>query len=375
VYTASPLPVKLALQHIEADRLCNKDRAPDRDGLVAGVQMDASGAPTAYHFASANPDRRAGVAALKQLTWTLVDAWGKASGRRNVLHLFERTRAGQTRGVPMLAPVIEPLKQLGRYTDAELTAAVVSGLFTVFITTEGNTTLMPSAASGAAGQAGATAPDAGANKWQNIKLGPGAVVEMGKGDSVESANPGRPNSNFDPFVTAIVRQVGLLLQIPYEVLVKHYTASYSAARAALLDAWRFFRVRRDWLATEFCQPVYEAWLDEAVAIGHVSAPGYFSDPMVRRAWAGCEWTGDGPGAIDPLKEVQSAEKRVAMCISTLAQESIAHDGVSWSVKLRQRQREREQLEAAGLPDPSDSVAQPNAAPADEPTDSPPGRDE
>jgi len=122
--TASPLPVKLSLQHIEADRLCNKDRAPDRDGLVAGVQMDERGAPRQYHFASANPDRRAGVAALKQLTWTIVDAWGKASGRRNVLHLFERTRAGQTRGVPMLAPVIEPLKQLGRYTDAELTAAI-----------------------------------------------------------------------------------------------------------------------------------------------------------------------------------------------------------------------------------------------------------
>ncbi len=42
-------------------------------------------------------------------------------------------RPGQRRGVPVLAPVIEALKQLGRYTDAELVAAVVSGLFTVFV--------------------------------------------------------------------------------------------------------------------------------------------------------------------------------------------------------------------------------------------------
>lgn len=365
---ASAQAVKLALQHIEADRICNPDRAPDRPGLVAGVAMDAQGAPTAYHIASGNPDRRIGTV-LGKLTWAEVPAYGASTRRRNFLHLFERTRAGQTRGVPMLAPVIEPLKQLGRYTDAELTAAVVSGLFTVFITTEGNTTVMPNAVADATAAAASTG-NSGATKW-DAKLGAGAIVEMGKGDKIESANPGRPNSNFDPFVTAIIRQVGLLLQIPYEVLVKHYTASYSAARAALLDAWRFFRIRREWLACKFCQPVYEAWLDEAVASGHVSAPGYFADLLVRRAWAGSAWVGDGPGAIDPLKEALAAKERVALSISTLAQESILHDGVDWDIKLRQRARERQKLEDAGLPDPSEAYEKPDPATVADPADAPP----
>ena len=47
--------------------------------------------------------------------------------------IMNRERIGQRRGVPFLAQVIEALKQLGRYTDAELVAAVVSGMFTVFI--------------------------------------------------------------------------------------------------------------------------------------------------------------------------------------------------------------------------------------------------
>src|SRR5690606_12542726 len=119
------------------------------------------------------------------------------------------------------------------------------------------------------------------------------------------ANPGRPNAGFDPFVLAVLRQIGVALELPYEVLIKHFTSSYSAARAALLDAWRFFRRRRAWLARKFCQPVYEAWLADAVATGLVDAPGFFADPVRRASWCGARWIGDAPGQIDPQKEVDA----------------------------------------------------------------------
>lgn len=349
---ASSLPIKLALQHIEGDRLSNPDRKADTPGQVAGVTMDVNGAATAYSFASGNPFRRTGAGALARLTWTTVPAFGAASGRRNVLHLFERLRPGQTRGIPMLAPVIEPLKQLERYTEAELTAAVVAGMFTVFIQSDATApAVMPSAlGSEETGTGGDLASSDGP-----LTLGNGLIMQLGTKETANAVNPGRPNANFDPFVTSIIGQVGLVLGIPREVLMKSYLASYSAARAALLDAWRFFRIRREWVVTEICRPVYQAWLDEAVATGRIAAPGYFSDPLVRAAWSGSDWVGDGPGAIDPLKEVEAAEKRVANTMSTLAQESILLDGVPWGRKLRQRKRERQQLVEANLPDPSDSV--------------------
>jgi hypothetical protein len=50
---------------------------------------------------------------------------------------------------------------------------------------------------------------------------------------IDTANPGRPNAQFDPFVTAIVRQIGVALELPYEILIKHFTSTYSAARAAI----------------------------------------------------------------------------------------------------------------------------------------------
>lgn len=349
-------PVKLALQVIEADRLCNPDRKPDSPGLVAGVEQDANGAPVAYHFASANPRLRSGAGARRKLEWQRVPAFGERTGRRNVLHIFRRLRPGQTRGIPMLAPVIEPLKQLERYTEAELMAAVVSGMFTVFIKTEGQAQLQPNAIEGANAAGGGT----GAG-W-NGQLGNGLVVELGERESIESANPGRPNSEFDPFVTSIIRQIGMLLEIPYEVLVKHYTSSYTAARAALIDAWRHFRVRRSHLVDQLCQPVYEAWLDEAVAVGYVQCRGYFASPLVRRAWQGSTWIGDGPGAVDPVKEIEAAERRVALNISTLEAESVLHDGGNLRPKLRQRQREQQLLKQYELQHPEPKPAAAPVAP-------------
>lgn len=365
-------PVKLALQIIEGDRLSNPDGKPDTADLVAGVQIDAQGAPTAYHIANANAGRRA--LALRSTSWSTVPAFGSKTGSRNVLHIFERRRPGQTRGVPMLAPVIEPLKQLERYTEAELMAAVVSGMFTVFVTSEsgGGTTLAPSAMSGGApGSAGAPS---GSN-WDG-RLGNGLVVDLGVGEKVETANPGRPNAQFDPFVNAIIRQIGLVLEIPFEVLVKSYNSSYSASRAALLDAWRVFRTRRDRMAQQFCSPVFAAWMDEAVAVGYVQAPGYYTSPLVRRAWLGCMWIGDGPGSLDPTKEVDAAERRIALAISTHEAESLLHDGGKLRPKIRQLLREQTLM--AGLrPVPragaaAASTTAPDNIPAEPGTTNPPG---
>lgn len=322
-------PVRLALQFIEADRCANPDLKPNTDTLVEGVEMDANGAPVKYHFASRSPRRGRG----RKITWQSVQAFGTRTGRRNVLHLFDRNRINLTRGVPVLAPVIEPLKQLERYTEAELMAAVVSGMFTVFIKTEGSTTLMPNAL-GAKTQAGAAA-------GSDIGLGNGSIVELAQNESIETANPGRPNAQFAPFVDAIFTQVGVRLGVPKEVLLKVYNSSYTAAQASFLDAWRTFRTRRDRHAMYFCQPVYQAWLDEAVATGYVAAPGYFSNALVRRAWQGAQWVGDGPGAIRPDIAVESAVKRVDAGISTLEAESVLHDGVKWSVKYPQLLREAE----------------------------------
>lgn len=341
-------PYQLTVQLIEADRLSNPKHVNDTTAIAGGVEVDSMGAPRAYHIARSHPGS---VVAFRSLEWDRVEAYGAKTGRRNALHLFAKLRVGQTRGMPYLAPVVEPLKQLDRYSEAEINAAVVGSLFTVFVRTQDGADIVPP-------QDGTTP----ANPYdpEKFTLGSGALLSLAAGDTVEFANPSRPSPAFDPFVQSIFRQIGVALELPFEVLIKHYTASYSAARAALLEAWKFFRCKRAWLAANFCQPLYELFIDECVANGRLSAPGYFRDPTVRAAYLCAQWVGDGPGAIDPLKEANAAEKRMQIGLTTLAEETMAYSGADWEDNVDQRNKEL----AAGAPS---TVATPaGAAPAVDP---------
>lgn len=340
----------LKVNLIEADRCCNPNSKQDTDRLIAGIEYDEDGLPLRYHFQRSHPGDLRNV----KREWDAVQAFGTRTGRRQVLHYYDVARIGLGRGVPYLAPVIEPLKQLERYTEAEIMAAVVSGLFTVFIKTEGGAPdPLQNAVSGATGS---NTTKEGEN-W-NGELGNGLVVDLKPGEDIEAPNPGRPNSNFDPFVQAILRQIGVALELPFEVLIKHFTSSYTAARAALLEAWQFIRKRRDRLATYFCDPVYHAWLDEAVASGRISAPGYFADPLVRYAYQGTEWIGDAMGVLDPQRETAAARERIDLEISTREKESLAYDGGDWRQNHAQRAKEERMRRESGL-----ASAPPAARPA------------
>ncbi len=345
-FNRPPSPYLLKLQFIEGDRVCNKNNAPNTATLSGGVLKDRYGAPMTYHVLQSHPGA---IIAGRSTEWDEIPAYNTKTNLRNMLHLYKVMRPGQSRGVPYLAPVIEPLKQLERYTEAELMAAVVSGMFTVFVKTESGMG-MPSW--NPADEVGAATDD------EDYKLGNGAIVGLSPNESIETANPSRPSDSFDPFVQAIMRQIGMALEIPYEVLIRHFSSSYSASRAALLESWRFFRTRRAWLVRSFCQPVYENWLTEAVAFGRVVAPGFFDDPRIRAAYCGSIWIGDAPGQIDPMKEVNAAEKRLSLGISTLDEETVLLTGGDFERNFPRIRKERRMLQELGLWQPEKEAVEP-----------------
>lgn len=320
------------IQLLEADRLSNPGRTADSDTIAGGVETDRDGVALAYHIS----DRHPGGLRVAGMKWERIPARAP-DGRPVVLHLFDRTRPELTRGVPYLAPVIEHLKQIADYSDAEVTAAVVSAMFTLVIETTADESEQP-----VIGETDSALDD------NEVKLGNGAVVALRPGEKANPVSPARPNANFDPFMQAFLRQVGVALELPFELLVKHFTASYSASRAALEMAWQFFRRQRAWFAAGFCQQIYGWFLEEAVASGRLARPGFFADPAIREAWCGAQWIGPSRASLNPKQEAEADEVDVRLGVKTREQICIERTGGEIEKKTAQLAKEAAQRRDAGL---------------------------
>lgn len=326
---------QLALQHIAAERVSNPDGLGDTETLVQGVEKDPWGSPIRVHVSTRYPGYyRVG----EVQAWSPLPIYHPDTGRRVVLHLARVLDDDETRPAPDLSPVIEQIKQLGRYTDAEINAAVVNAFQSLVVKSQTGQ-----------GLAGLPYREWAPNRkayYEDrpiaMKEGQANILALFPDDDVTSFNPNRPNTAFEPFLMAAWSMIGTGLELPHELLVKRFQASYSAARAALLVAWSFFASRRAWLAARFCQPVYEAFIDEQVAFGRLAAPGYFSDPLVRAAYLGAEWVGDAQGQIDESKAVAAAKERIALGISTRKRECMLLTGQDYDQVRRQLDKEARQ---------------------------------
>ena len=353
--TTPLMPYSLRLRVIEADRVrtpsevsgaknfigCNSTTMHLDNGhtIFDGVEVDADGAIIAYHVANNYPYE----IGSEQTKFARVAAYGAETGLPNILHIMDTERPEQYRGVPYLAQVIEPLLQMRRYTEAEITAAVVQSFFTAFVKTEAGSADMPFNEVGAGENGNGEQVSRDPNEYE---LGPGTMNIMEPGEDVVFGSPTHPNTGFNVFMRAMCEQVGAALEMPADLVLMAFNASYSASRAALLEAWKGVRMRREWLTDDFCRPVYEIWLTEAVARGRISAPGFLTDPLIRQAYLGSEWIGPSQGQLDPTKEVQAAAMAVENGFSTREAEAVKLNGSQFSANADKLAVENELLRKA-----------------------------
>jgi len=352
--TTRMLPYSLRVHLVEADRVATPSgegpgismlyttgRNPDNGNTIYdGVEVDKNGMAAAYHIRSTYPFE---LGAPSRTEWVRIPAYQEHTGLPNVLHVMDTERPDQYRGVSYLAQVVEPLLQLRRYTESELMAAVVESFYTAFIKTQAPADENPF---------GQTDPDMpyGRKDPNEYSMGPGQINIMDSGEDVVFANPTHPNGSFDKFAAAVSAQVGAALEVPADLLLKQFNSSYSASRAALLEAWKAFKMRREWLADDFCRPCYEIWMSEAAARGRISAPGFFNDPVIRAAYLGSEWLGPSQGQLDPVKEITAEILACSEGFSTHEQSTIRLNGGQWDANVEQLRREGEKL-GGQAPDP------------------------
>lgn len=375
------MPYSLRLQVLEANRVSNPllsgNTAPygissvemrntdNGNRIVSGVEVDDDGAIAAYWVSNKVPFDRIDVDGIVE--WQRVEAFGPKTGMPNILQICHDVRADQYRGVPYLAPVIETLKQVSRYTTAELASAIVKTFFSLFFTQSATSMDVGDVLGNPYGSYEGESMDESHAPIVDVgeyALGAGTLNALPKGVDVKAVDASNAQSTFKPFLDELIKQVGAALNIPSEVLTKAFTSSYSASRAALLQAWDEFKARRVWFARDFCQPVYEAWLTEAVATGRIEAPGFFDDPLIRNAWCNAEWFGPAMSILDPTKDVTGSHLRVLYGLSTREREAAEMTGSDYEDNLAQIAYEREKMKELGVTESDKTTSSTSAAAGD-----------
>ena len=370
MYDPSPVnPYSLRIHMVEADRIStprNSSVLPiglSTDGknkgngnyIYDGVEVDKNGMVVAYYICNMYPQQMPRADEKKE--WQRVRAYGKRTGLPNILHILDTERCDQYRGVTFLAPVIESLLNISRYTQSELMAALIQSFFTAWIYTETNPAEIPmNEVNYGDDDSPDNPPDSNVSDHPNeYEMGPGTVLRLKDGEKVQFGEPNIPSSGFEAFFKVICKEIGAALEIPYDTLLKEFNASYSASRAALMEAWEAFHGRREMLINMFCQPVYEIWLSEAVAIGRIKAPGFFTDPRLRAAWCRAQWLGPVQGQLDPTREVKADILAVSQGFKTHEQVTREYGGGDWHDNVEQLAAENEALKKAGGNETADKI--------------------
>lgn len=296
---------KVKVQCIPATRVCNPEYKPNSQRLYDGIQFDRFGRPVGFWVCNQDYTEAYGHAAMSRPKWRFIRY--RIGPRIAAVHVIDRGAPWQVRGVPYLAPAMHRIRQLDSYTDAELAAAIITSNITLLMKSEfGEPSIRP--AKSAANPEGSKS-----NQLDTTasRQGPCTVLGVPAGKDVVFVDPKRPNPGYDTFFQPIVRQIGMSLGLPYEVLVRYYTSSYTAARAARGDVWTYFLQKRGWYIKTVCESVKYAIIQQAAANGE------FEPPAVKLQ---AEWYGPRPVPVDEVKDVSAATMRMEAGLTSKAYE-------------------------------------------------------
>jgi lambda family phage portal protein len=328
-------PVPLAIELIEADRLANekdtyKVRSADSNRITRGVELDDLGKPLAYWIYPEHPN---GPYTQGRQEPVRVDA-------KNILHLYRMDRIGQSRGVSWFAPVMSWLRDLGVYVDNEIQASAVASCFGVAIKTEGRagTGLMPSTDS--------ESTDDNGNGFEYLE--PAMVVRLRPGESVESINPGRPNSASEPWINLMLRGISVGTGLSYEVVSRNYSGtSYSSSRTSMLEDRRRFRRWQKYMVQHCCQPIWDRFCEQAATAGVDGFPSMSEVLDDRRAATAVEWQTPAWEWVDPQSE-QAASDAALTSFQSTYQDELGQRGKNWRNVFYQRAKEEKLKRSLGL---------------------------
>lgn len=354
------LTVPVQLQLLPAEML---DLADNRDlgfgrRVEMGIEFDAIGRRVAYHFWRQHPaaDQTFGIYATLK---TRVPA-------EEVLHLFKPIKVGQIRGIPHTLSAIVTAAIMDAYDDAELERKRTAALFSAFITSN-------SPEEDALAEAAQAAEDAGITG--GVALEPGATVDLEPGQDIKFAEPADVGGSYEAFQYRNLLRMAAGFGVPYAAMTGDLRqTSYGSIRAGLVEFRRRIEaMQHAVMVFQFCRPVWQRFIREAVLVGAISVtPSAFEASM--RAYWRVKWITPKWDWIDPLKDRQAEKLAVDSGFKARSDvvEAEGYDPEETDARIAaDRARERKLGLAFGPAQQAAATAQPPANDSEDPADQPP----
>lgn len=295
--------VPLKIKVLEPDYLDATRHGPQGNGnfCFSGIECDPQGRRVAYHLWQQHPGDAQFF--LARMTSMRIPA-------EDVIHVFEKERPGQLRGVPRLSSVILQLRDLNEYNEAILVKKKIEACFAAFVTTdEENRTITPNTATSSEDASDGTSYSA-----RTETLSPGMVEYLKPGETVEFGNPSSTAGGGE-FEASHLRGAAMGAGLTYEILTGDLSrVNFSSMRAgrqefkALIEQFRWMV-----FVPMFCQRVQD-WFEEAAFMaGRVRTRGY-----------DFKWTPPRWEYVNPLDDVKTDKEELSAGLS------------SWSSQVRKR---------------------------------------
>jgi lambda family phage portal protein len=313
--------VPLQLQLIEADLLPLGLNDPLRR-IRQGIERDATGRRTAYHFYREHPGERFVV--VSPHTTSRVPA-------AEILHHYLPDRPGQLRGAPEGLSALHRARVLDHYESAELTRkrnkARFSGVIykeqpednpiadgpanPILANLQQQLATIESSADYLANVPAALAAAAALReqitleqeKKTFIDIEDGYMLQLGTSERVELFGGDTGNQGLLDFMRGQLRGIAAGWGVPYELMVGDYAGANDRIMRVILNVfYRELEFQQDHFVGQVLQPVYKNWLTAAVLSGALSIPGYLADP---RPLQRCEWRPQAWSYVNPLQEAQT----------------------------------------------------------------------
>ncbi len=294
--------VPLCIELIEIDRLRTPLAEMKNPRIRNGIEFDEEGVPVRYFVLRRHPGSQTFTGAGPD-DFEALDAFSSLTGARQVLHLYDILRPGQSRGYSPLAAGLRDIQDLERYMEAEIVGARVAACLAAFVKSPSAFEQWNAAGTGTTGQ-----------KIKEFE--PGMIAYLNPGEEILVHASNRPNSAFETFVYQIMLGVANAADVPYEVFANDWKdLNYSNARTVLLQAHLAFRSYQAYLITHFCTPVWESFVRDCVVAGLVEAPGFAERS---RDYMRCAWIPPGWQWVDPVKEAEGKRIEIENLMDTLS---------------------------------------------------------